>query len=335
MPAKAHISADRWRALRVKAGLLAGLAVLSARVVLAPHTVAQPVIPVVVNPTVPNPTVIDSAVIDPAVQVRASMSNDEAQALVMRVLRTELEAAAEPVGTHPMQYRLRKVSPRLSTTKLIVETRDGAVAQLVAINDSPLSATDQQNEETRLDGLLKDPSLQRHRKEREAGDTERARKVMSALPSAFLYTLAGVVETPQGPNYRFSFQPNPKFDPQDLEAQALKAMTGELWIDVAQQRVTRLEGKRLHDVEYGWSILGKLDKGGTLLLEQADVGNHQWRTTHMVLVMNARVLFKSIKLDTTLELSQFSPVASSLDYRQAIELLRAQVSGRPSGSSGK
>jgi hypothetical protein len=51
--------------------------------------------------------------------------------------------------------------------------------------------------------------------------------------------------------------------------------------------------------------------------------------------MNARVLFKSIKLDTTLELSQFSPVSSNLDYRQAIELLRAQVSGRPSGSSGK
>jgi hypothetical protein len=35
------------------------------------------------------------------------------------------------------------------------------------------------------------------------------------------------------------------------------------------------------------------------------MGNHQWRTIHMVLVMNARLLFKSVKLDTTLEMSQF------------------------------
>jgi hypothetical protein len=220
-----------------------------------------------------------------------------------------------------MQYRLHKMSPRLSTTKLIVETKDGDVARLIAINDGPLSADDRQKEEARLQQLLDDPSLQRHRQEREQGDIERARKVMRALPDAFLYSYSGIAQTPQGPSYRLSFQPNPKFDPQDLEAQVLKGMAGELWIDVAQQRVTRLEGKRLHDVDYGWGIFGKLDQGGTLLLEQADIGNRLWRTTHMVLIMNARVLFKTVKLDTTFELSQYSPVSSGLSYQQAIQIL--------------
>jgi hypothetical protein len=265
----------------------------------------------------------------------APLSDEQTQALVKRVLRTELEAASDSASAHPMQYRLRKVSPRLSTTKLIVETKDGDVARLVAVNDGPLSAQDQQNEEARLESLLNDPSLQRHRKQREEGDAERAKKVMSALPAAFLYQFAGYVDTPQGPSYRLSFQPNPNFDPKDLEAQALKAMSGELWIDVAEQRVTRLEGKRLHDVDYGWSLLGKLDKGGTLLLEQANVGNHQWRTTHMVLVMNARVLFKTIKLDSTLELSQFTPVAGGMSYQQAIQLLRASNTTQVSPSPGK
>jgi hypothetical protein len=222
-----------------------------------------------------------------------------------------------------MQYRLRKMSPRRTTTKLIVETKDGDVARLIAVNDSSLNAEDQQNEETRLQGLLKDPGLQRHRQEREQGDSERAKKVMRALPDAFLYTYAGVVETPQGPSYRMNFQPNPSFNPQDLEAQVLKGMAGELWIDIAQQRVTHLEGKRIRDVDYGWGILGKLDQGGTLLLEQADAGNHQWRTTHMVLVMNARLLFKTVKLDTTLELSEFVPVAAGMSYQQAIQILEA------------
>jgi hypothetical protein len=250
-----------------------------------------------------------------------ALSSAETQDMVQRVLHVELEAALDT--SHPMQYKLHKVSPRLATTKLIVETKDGDVARLVSVNDQPLDADGQQAEEARLQGLLADPNLQRHRQEREQGDTERARKVMQALPDAFLYSYAGIVETPHGPSYRFTFQPNPKFDPEDIEAQVLKAMAGELWIDVAQQRVTRLQGKRLHAVDYGWGILGKLDEGGTLLLEQADVGNHQWRTFHMVLIMNARVVFKSIKLDTTLELSQFKPVVSGMSYQQAIQILNS------------
>ena len=255
------------------------------------------------------------------------LSNEETQALVKRVLQTEMLAAGD--SSHPMQYRLRKASPRLATTKLIVETRDGDVARLVAINDGPLSPQDEQNEENRLRGLRNDPSLQRHRQEREEGDANRARKVMRALPDAFIYTFAGIAQTPLGPSYRFSFQPNPNFDPQDLEAQVLKGMAGEMWVDVAQQRVTRLEGKRIRDVDYAWGILGKLDQGGTLLLEQTDVGNHQWRTTHLVLVMNARLLVKTVKLDTTLELSQFAPVAAGISYQNAIQMLEVSKSQAP------
>ena len=251
----------------------------------------------------------------------ASLSRLQAQALVQRVLQAELDST--PGLTHPMQYRLRKASPRATTTKLIVETKDGNVARLVAINDLPLSPEDEKNEDARLERLLADPGLQQHRMEREQGDAERAQKIMRALPDAFLYEYAGTAETPQGPSYRMTFQPNPKFNPEDLEAQALKAMAGELWIDVAQQRVTKLEGKRLHDVDYGWGILGKLDEGGTLLLEQADVGDHQWRTMRLVITMNARVLLKSVKLDTTLDLSQYVPVASGLSYQQAIQILRS------------
>ncbi len=242
--------------------------------------------------------------------------------MIKRVLQTELNAATDT--SHPMQYRLRKMSPRVATTKMIVETKDGDVAHLIAINDNPLSDQDRQNEETRLQGLLSDPSQQRHRMEREQSDSQRARKIIRALPDAFLYSYGGIVDTPQGPSYRMTFQPNPNFDPQDLEAQALKGMAGELWIDAAQQRVTRLQCKRIKDVDYGFGILGKLDQGGTLLLEQADIGNHQWRTTHMVLVMDARFLIKTVKLDTTLDLSQFSPVAAGLSYQQAIQLLESQ-----------
>jgi hypothetical protein len=270
-----------------------------------------------------------------AEQAPAPLTNDETQAMVKRVLHVELEAAQDGYSAHPMQYRLRKVSQRLSTTKLIIETKDGDVARLIAVNDAPLSAEAQQIEADRLQGLMNDPSLQRHRQEREQGDTARARKVMRGLPDAFLYAYAGIVETPAGPSYRMTFLPNPNFSPQDLEEQVLKGMAGELWIDVAQQRVTRLQGKRIRDVDYGWGLIGKLDEGGTLLLEQADAGNHQWRTVRMVLVMNARFLLKTIKLDTTLELSQFAPVAVGMKYQQAVEMLQKPTTDAVPASSAR
>jgi hypothetical protein len=251
--------------------------------------------------------------------------------MVKRVLQQELTAVEDT--THPMQYRLRKSSPRLATTKLIAESRDGDVARLIAVNDNALSPQDAQTEEVRLQALLKDPEQQRKRQQREQGDSERARKIMRALPYAFNYTFAGFAQTPAGPSYRFTFQPNPKFDPQDLESQVLKGIAGELWIDTTQQRVTRLEGKRLYDVNYGLGILGKLDQGGTLLLEQNDVGEHQWRTTRMVLVMNARVFFKVVKLDTTLELSNYAPVTQGLGYQEAIHIV--EQSSRASSMNGK
>ena len=262
----------------------------------------------------------------------AHLSAEETQSLVRRVLSTEISASANE--SNPMQYSLRKSSPRFSTTKLIVETKDGDVARLIAINDRPLTPTEVQAEQARLQTLATDPRLQRHRQERERNDAERVHKIISALPEAFLYQFSGIVNTPQGPSYRLTFQPNPDFNPQDLEAQVLKAMAGELWIDVAEQRVTRLQCRRLHSVDYGFGILGKLEEGGTLLLEQADVGNHQWRTTHMVMVMNARVFLKTIKLDTTLELSQFSPVIAGMDYRQAIEILEANAQKNPHSARG-
>ena len=69
-------------------------------------------------------------------------------ALVKRALAAEVRAAQDT--QHPMRYHLRKSTPRLTSTKIIFETKDGAVARLIAINDKPLSAEDEQKEQDRL-----------------------------------------------------------------------------------------------------------------------------------------------------------------------------------------
>ena len=99
-------------------------------------------------------------------------------------------------------------------------------------------------------------------------------------------------------------------------------MTGELWIDSSQERVTRLAGHLDQDVDFGWGILGRLNKGGWILLEQADVGDHEWRIVHFKMNMSGRVVFKNKAFDTAEDESSFAPVASGLSYQQAIQELR-------------
>jgi hypothetical protein len=231
-----------------------------------------------------------------------------------------------------MRYRLRKSSPRMTSTKDICETKDGAVAHLVAINDQPLSPEDEQKEQARLGALLSDPSRQKHRKQGEDDDTARAMKVLRALPTAFLYQFKGDGAGPAGRVKKFTFRPNPAFVPPDLETQVLTAMTGELWIDPPEERVVRLEGHLQQDVDFGWGILGRLNKGGWIVIEQADVGEHQWRIVHFQMQMSGRVLFKNKTFDTVEEESNFKPLPVGLGYAQAIQMLRAGAGSAASAS---
>jgi hypothetical protein len=256
-----------------------------------------------------------------------ALSPAQAQTLVEHALANELNAAQD--HGHPMRYVLRKTSPRLTTTKQIVETRDGAVARLISINDAPLSAADTQKEQARLDGLLADPGLQRHRKQSEDTDTGRALKVLRALPRAFIYQYASPDTGPSGKLAKFTFRPSPDFDPPDFETVVLTAMSGEMWIDVDAERVVRLNGHLDRDADLGWGFIGKLYKGGWIAIEQAGAGGGQWRTVRFQMQMSGRVFFRMRAFDTTEVESHFEPVPIGLSYGQAIQMLLPDA-----GSSG-
>lgn len=265
----------------------------------------------------------------PAAQPDDALSPVQAQALVNRTLAKELKAAQDQ--SHPMRYLLRKTTPRFSSSKEIVETRDGAVARLLSINGSPLSADAEQREQVRLDALLHDPGQQRHRKQAEDADTSRALKVLRVLPGAFLYQYSGCTDTPAGKLQKFAFKPNPGFTPPDLETEILTAMSGEVWIDATQERVTRLEGHLQRDVDFGWGVLGRLYKGGWIVVEQADVSGGAWRMVRFKMQMSGRVFWRTRVFDASEEETQFTPVAGELNYAQAIAMLLGDAGSANTG----
>ncbi len=240
-------------------------------------------------------------------------------ALVRRAAHNELNSSN---GGHPYRYKLHKIDDGKVTTKEIVETKDGDVARLIAVHDQPLTPEGTQAELDRLNNLMEHPEIQEHRHKREQEDSNRANEMIRLLPDAFLYHFEGMADGPNGPCYRLTFKPNPNFNPPDREAEVYHGMMGELWVDQGQERMVKLDAHLIDDVDFGWGILGKLYKGGSIMVQQADVGDHHWETTHMKLNLHGKaLLFKSLDFETQEDASDFAPVPPQMTYQDAVKLL--------------
>jgi len=243
-----------------------------------------------------------------------------AEQIVKNASYNELKASDE---AHPFRYRLHKLDDGKETTKIICESRDGDIARLIDRNGEPLPADANQAELARLNNLRDHPEIQEHRHKKEQEDGARENEMVRLLPDAFLYHYEGMVSGPNGPAYRLTFKPNPSFNPPDREAEVYHGMEGELWVDQAQERMVRLDAHLIADVNFGWGILGKLYKGGSILVEQADVGDRHWEATHMKLNLTGKALMlKSLSFQTTEDASDFHPVPN-FGYKDAIALLES------------
>jgi hypothetical protein len=88
-------------------------------------------------------------------------------------------------------------------------------------------------------------------------------------------------------------------------------------------RVVRLQATLGRDVGFGWGILGRLNRGGWIQIEQAPVGGGVWRTVRLQLAMSGRVLFKTRRFDMVETMSGFAPLPVGMGYREAIAKLLA------------
>ena len=253
----------------------------------------------------------------------------DAPALVRQAVANRLGAEK---SHRPMQYLLHKVDERHDTTKEIVETKDGDVARLVAVNGQPLSAEAEQAELARLNDLAAHPELQQKRKKNEQRDQERVDHLMGMLPDAFLYKVEGVEQCAAGRCYRLSFAPNPKWEPPDMEASFFRGVAGEVWISQAETRLTRLDAHFVADVNLGFGFLVRVNKGGTVLMEQTDVGGGDWELTLMTMhVMGRALLVKPLNFQVKQEASHFAMVPP-MGYVAAIEMLKKFRLDAPAGA---
>jgi hypothetical protein len=278
----------------------------------------------------------------------ASPAVTDAAALVRRAVAHRLAAEAAHL---PQRFLLHKKDDRRDFTQEIIETRQGDVALAIAAGGAPLSPALRQVQIDRLNTLDAHPDLQEHRRRREGEDNARADKLLRMLPDAFLYHYASTVPcivttqpyvaipgqpppppvSPGPPGsecYHLTFKPNPAWDPPDTESRILRGMAGDVWIETSQERLTRLNARLITDVDFGWGIIGHLDKGGTIFLEQTEISPNDWELTRMKLNLTGKALMvRSLSYHINEEMAGYSPVSPDLDYHQAIQMLESSPLG--------
>src|SRR5437868_5186096 len=215
--------------------------------------------------------------------------------------------------------------PGRFTTRQYVETNDGTVARALAYNHQPLTADQQRKEEARLQKLSHDPEAQqKHRKDAQEED-ERVKKMLKAMPDAFLYQYDGVEEGPQGRLVKLRFTANPNFDPPNRETQIYRGMEGTMLIQIAEKRLAVLNANLVRSVSFGWGILGHLDPGGHFIVRQTKIAADRWETTDMTLKFTGRALFfHKINIDEHDTESAFQRIPDNLSLSQGVEWLQRQ-----------
>jgi len=247
-----------------------------------------------------------------------------AQELVRRVIANEDKASKEHLR---FLYRLRTETPKAGAiTKELVETNEGVVARLIAVNDKPPTSEERQKDDERLQKLASDPQARTAKRKQQKEDEERTTRMVKALPDAFLYQYDGFEPGKSGQRLiRLKFKPNPKYDPPNRELQVYQGMEGSMLIDPSDERLVQIQARLFKGVNFGWGILGHLDPGGQFEVEQSRVGGDRWEVTNMRLRFTGKVLlFKILNINENETAFDYRRAPDNLSIVEGIEFLKKQ-----------
>jgi hypothetical protein len=227
------------------------------------------------------------------------------------------EKSAEKDGYFAWTDRLQKA--RGSVTKIMVGTPQGILSRTILINDRELTPAERRQDDDRINRLL-DSAKMEEKAKHQRDDQQHIDRMLAALPDAFHCQYSPAA--PEDRNLHLDCAPRPGFSPPNYESQVLQGMKATILIDRQENRIARIEGTLFKDVNFGWGILGRLNRNGRIEIVQSKVAGNHWGIQRMALVFDGRlIVLKSLHIEET---------ESSWDYRavpgmsvaQALEYLR-------------
>ena len=216
---------------------------------------------------------------------------------------------------------IEKRAGKQTLTEAQVETREGPLYRLLAIDGVVLNPGQRQEDDARIARLMKDPKPLLKLKQSEDEDELKLQKLMSLMPEAFVFDYDGTEDN----LLRVKFRPNPGYLPPTYEARVIHSLAGNILIDSEHRRLAKVTGQLMTRVEFGYGLLGRVDSG-TVEIARVEVGPQQWKTVFINIHFSGRLaIFKTISKEQYERRSDFRTVSSDLSLADAKSLLLSMV----------
>ena len=229
------------------------------------------------------------------------------------------EVAARGLDAH-YSYTSEETSTRTGGhlwKERVVETGDGALRRLVAVDGKPLTPADAKAEADRIAALVSDPESFRRLSLAHKDDEAHASQLLQLLPKAFLLTPAGERDGCT----QFSFRPNPDFQPSSYEERVAHAMGGTVSLRQPADRLCNLDAKILQPVQFGFGLLGRIESGGHFSLERIPVDAVHWKSDRISVHIAGKILMlKSLTREQEVRRTDIHLVPGGLTLPQAAQL---------------
>ena len=219
--------------------------------------------------------------------------------------------------TYLSQERSDRTGGHLWTEK-VVEIGAGTIRMLIAEDGKPLDSQRIARERTRLAEIVADPAAFERKAQSRNDDQNHARQMEWLVGRAFDFSNVRVEDG----YLRIDFTPNPDFKPESFEQRVMHRMAGTMLIDPHTMRLRRLDGRLLHDVNFGWGILARIKAGSGFDVTRDDPGVPDWKTTEYDTSFIGRILFfKSLMWNAHAVHSNFVCVPNDISVAQAVALV--------------
>ena len=216
-------------------------------------------------------------------------------------------------------YDIDQKIGQTSYTKRQVETGQGPIFRILGENGKPLTDEENRREQTRLQHLLNSPSALARNREDHEQDEQRMQRLIKLMPDAFLYEQSG---PPSGDMVTLNFKPNPAFNPPTYEARIFHGMAGTIEINQRLKCLVAMHGTVIARIDFGYGLLGYVDKGGRFELHREQVSSTRWKTDLVDVHVSGRVVFfKSVSKDHHEVRSDFEAVPTNISLNDAKRML--------------
>jgi hypothetical protein len=239
------------------------------------------------------------------------------QEIVQKVVQNEIYA--DDHDHSRWMYRDTYKSPDKNIVKLVIQTPNGNLSQLIEDNGRPPTPQAHQADLNHMQQMLTDASFRQKQKRTEQHDDDQARDLMNMLPKAFIWQVTGR----ENGEIHLTYKPNPSFSPPSMSARVLASMSGTMVVDEHQLRLKILNGRLMQPVEFGWGLFGHLNAGGTFQIIRTELRPGSWDITQTHVHISGHALFfKTIGDQEDEVCSDYRPVPPGVDLDKAAQMLR-------------